>query len=887
MKRVIPKNTKIVTTLWKSYTIIDFAIAAVILAIVLVAASSNLEGKWFVAGAFLIIGFFLLVDWGGDEKGYMFFASIIKYLASPKLLKKGAAKNSIDDVLPYVDIEEGAYIKYRAGYYAKVIEIGQIEFGLLSESSQDSRISAFEKVLCLLDDSQRAELVKIDRPLNFDDWAYDVYEQLEETDNEVKKAILESRLFDVDVINNIEKIYTNSFYFVFYANDKARLDDLCVEAVDILQSNKMSAALLDEKQTAVFLKYCHTRNFDEREIDDIELADYLDWVKPQEISFKKFGSRRYSIKTSELSQSIYASCFAIKDYPILVDNAWGASLFNIDNTKVVLKFKPVSGMEATKRLDKAFREIASQEKMKASEQLEQSTHLDTLSETLEAIKNGNEKLFDCSTLLTVFGNDCDEKDRKNNFSSFKKRVRHEITGLGFKVSDLLFKQIEGVIAQNITKNNLLKRFDRGINSSSAAAVFPFVNTSMLDEGGFLLGWNLYPVFLNPFKRDGENYTNSNCVIVGRPGSGKSFCTKTLLTNLYSGNCRFFVLDVENEYSKLARSLNGTIIDVGNGGEGRINPFHIYPILTEDGSQAPPEEIFSSKLRTLESFFRIILKGIDNDTFELINNLVGECYKKRGISETTDCTKLKASDFPTFDDLFEVIKTKKQTAKNSSMLVNYERAEAYIEKFAHGGRYSNLWNGPSTLEVKTDFVVFNFQSLLSGKNNVVANAQMLLIFNFIEQEVINIQKQNRTSDELKHSVLVVEEGYNFVDKDFPIALNHMKDMAKRIRKYAGMLLFITQNIRDFTSTEEIAQKTMAIINNSQYHFVFSLASGDLKDLEKLYDGANALNDAELDLIAEASQGTCFFIGAAKQRTAFAVTANDVIQDIFLRDDERRV
>ena len=92
------------------------------LAIVLVAASSNLEGKWFVAGAFLTIGFFLLVDWGGDEKGYMFFASIIKYLASPKLLKKGATKNSIDDVLPYVDIEEGAYIKYRAGYYAKVIE---------------------------------------------------------------------------------------------------------------------------------------------------------------------------------------------------------------------------------------------------------------------------------------------------------------------------------------------------------------------------------------------------------------------------------------------------------------------------------------------------------------------------------------------------------------------------------------------------------------------------------------------------------------------------------------------------------------------------------------------------------------------------------------------
>ena len=890
MIRVIPKRTKLATTLWKNYTIIDFIIVAIVFAMVLVAVSSNLASKWVIAITFLIIGAMLVVDWGGDEKGYAFFGNMIRFIALPKVYKKGVEKHSIDDLLPYVGILEDGFIEYLKGYFSKVLEIGQVEFSLLTEQQQDNRISTLEKVLLLLDDDERAELVKIDRPLNLDDFAKALFEKRKEEINDVKKRLLESRLNDIDVVNNIERLYYSNYYFVVYADEKTKLDTLAADIVDTLAQNKIPARVLDAKDIAVFLKYCHTRAFDEHEIDELELQDYIDWVKPEEVSLKGFGGiRKYKIKTSAMSESISASCLAIKDYPIEVANAWGAGLFNIDNTKVVMKFKPVASSDAIKRIDKAWREVATAPNVnRASEQLEQETHLDTMLTTLESVKNSNEAFFDVSILLTVFGTDCKEGDRRTNFASFKKHVKHSITSQGFKISDLLFRQTDGIIAQNVTKNNLLKSYDRGINSNSVAAVFPFVNTAIIEQDGFLLGWNNYPVILNPWKRDGSEYTNSNCVIIGRPGSGKSFCAKTILSNLYSQNCRFFVLDVENEYSTIAKAFGGEIIDIGNGTNGqRINPFHVYPILTEDGRSAEPSEIFSSKLRTLESFLKIILEGIDNDTLEVINNLIVATYKAKGIDENTDCSTLNASEYPTFDDLYKLIKQKINTEKNTTMLTTLERAETYIQKFAKGGRYASIWNGASTLSVKSDFVVFNFQSLLAGKNNVIANAQMLLVFNYIEQEIINIQKLNRQSGELIHPVLVTEEGYNFVDPKFPVALDTMSSMTKRLRKYAGMQLFITQNIRDFTATPETAQKTMSIINNSQYHFVFSLASGDLNDLAALYSGANELNDAELEMVAEAGQGECFFIASAKARTSFLVAANDTMQELFLRSEERRV
>ena len=80
----------------------------------------------------------------------------------------------------------------------------------------------------------------------------------------------------------------------------------------------------------------------------------------------------------------------------------------------------------------------------------------------------------------------------------------------------------------------------------------------------------------------KELTKDNIInLTGQSGSGKSFFLKSLITNEWANNTRVIICDPEAEYITLTKNLSGNVIDVGNAKEGRINPFHIYKILTED------------------------------------------------------------------------------------------------------------------------------------------------------------------------------------------------------------------------------------------------------------------------------------------------------------------
>ena len=128
----------------------------------------------------------------------------------------------------------------------------------------------------------------------------------------------------------------------------------------------------------------------------------------------------------------------------------------------------------------------------------------------------------------------------------------------------------------------------------------------MDENGFMLGENMEnrsPLFLNIWKR-GSLYQNSNAMVIGQSGSGKSFFLKSLILNEWSNNTRIILADPEAEYLSLVRNLQGENIDVGSAQSGKINPFHIYNILTEDGTVADPKTTFNTHLKVLESFFKM-------------------------------------------------------------------------------------------------------------------------------------------------------------------------------------------------------------------------------------------------------------------------------------------
>lgn len=868
--RIIPKKIKVKNTVWKCYSMPDVIVALVMFAIIFASVTT---GNWAIA---VILGIVSVVMFMPTQDG-IFYACIlenVKFLFSKKKYTAAAksAKESVDALIPLKNIRDNGLIEYAGGSFGRVIKIGQKNFGIEDAVQQNIDINYFANALKLIDGNQSADIVKIDRPVNLDAFAgelfgrlNDVRESMDSDDvKSIKDGVLRERIDAIDRLNNIRKQYISDYYIVLYGRNELDLENAAVNVSSEINKCGLSTKLLGKRETAVFLKYSYSRCFDEREASGLSDDELLEWVKPKEIAFK---ANKYMI------DGVEASILAVADYPLRVKNAWGAELFNIPNTKVVMHVKPVEKYKAIRRIDKCISDMETKQIMseKASEANSAEIHKETMDALLDSLQAENESLFDVTLTVTAY-------NYLNN-ANYKKNTRRAMLTGNFKASALYGLQIEAFKSAVIAPQSCLKNYERGINSSSLAAAFPFVRIFVMDKGGIMLGenkTNRYPFIFDLWKR-GNLYQNSNAMIIGKSGSGKSFFLKSLILNEWANNTRVIVCDPEAEYLTLTRNLKGNIIDVGNAKEGRINPFHIYKILTEEGTPADPVVTFNTHLKMLESFFKIVLVGASQDVIELINNLVVETYERKGITETTDCSGFKAEDFPLFSDLLETLQAKDKESMDSLTLRDMRTAELYLTKFV-SGRYSDIWNAPSTLKTDASIIDFNFQSLFANKNNVVANAQMLLVFRFIEQEVINARELNRYGKNL-HTMIVCDEAHLFIDAKFPIALDFFYQMSKRIRKYNGSFIPATQNVADWNANEELRSKTSAIIKNSQYLFIFKLAAPDMKDVLDVYKAGDSFNEEEQRMIISAVTGQAFFVGSSELRACIRIKSGEYARELF--------
>ena len=878
--RIIPKKIKVRNNVWKCYSMKDIFVALVVFALIFVFITMS---KWAIAIILGIIAVIMLMP-TGDGIFYTYIFENIRFAIGKKKYTKDSTKDkeNIREITELSDIKDNGLLVYKNGYYGRVIKVGQKNFKIEDEQQQNIDIDYFANALKMLEETQSADIVKIDRPVTLDTFSSDLFNHL----NNVKKSnlppeikdmranVLSERIDRVDQLNNILKQYASEYYLVIYGRDELDVENSAVNIASEINKCGLRTKVLEKKPVAIFLKYCYFRNFDEREINDIPDDKLIEWIMPNSIEFK---SNRYIV------DGIEASVLSIADYPLRVKNAWGANLFNIPNTKVVMHIKPVDKYKAIKRIDKCIgemelRQVTSEQ---ASEANTAQIHRQSMVALLDSLQAENESLLDVTMTVTAYN--------YLNDVNYKKSVRRSLLTGNFKPSMMYGLQLDAFRSADVSPVSVLGNYENGINSGSLAAVFPFVRNSVLDENGIMLGENMdnrSPFFLNIWKR-GNMYQNSNAMIIGQSGAGKSFFLKSLITNEWSNGTRILVLDPEDEYITLTRNLMGNIIDVGRAKEGRINPFHIYKILTEDGCPAEPNVTFNTHLKMLESFFKIVLVGASSDIIELINNLAVETYRRKGITEETDFETLSANDFPIFTDLLETLKSERdKNGKDGFSHRDYRTAELYLQKFVTG-RYSDIWNSPSTLAVDADIINFSFQSLFANKNNVVANAQMLLVFRFIEQEIINAREANKYGKNLK-TMIIVDEAHLYLDAKYPIALDFFYSMSKRIRKYNGSFIPATQNIADWNANEELRSKTSAILKNSQYMFIFKLSAPDMKDVVEIYKAGDGFNRDEQKMIMSAVTGQAFFVGSSELRAGVKISTGEYMRKLFdevkVRGDE---
>jgi ABC-type oligopeptide transport system ATPase subunit len=814
---------------------------------------------------------------------------------SKKSEKSEKSKNMpIPNIMAFTDIEDG-FIKYGSKYYGAVIEIPPVEFRFFSAMRRKNSIeSGLGRVLRSINPEFSANIVKIERPIIYDDYLRLEYGRvdslrasyesglLSEEEYKARIEILYDRIHEIRRLCFEEKVIEPFYYVVLFESDKHQLNNQIESAVGTLRAAEMKPRRLNSKELAVFLRYTNEIDFDEREIENVPPEDYAKWAMPQSVEFKA--------RTVEVN-NIITHNMRVVTYPTEVGDAWLASVMSIPGTKVVVKCRPMERSKAIRVIDRSLQELRGQYMATGvdSRRIEIQSHMDTLGELLATLQGDNETLLEANVYVTAYDIALTRatttmvqppKSDRTSVTNMKKTVRRYYQEGGFRLNNMEFDQMQAFIGSQVSGYDPMLKQGRGIPSNSLAACYPWIFAHVSDKGGIKLGSSQgVPVFIDFFRRDSER-VNSNMVIVGKSGSGKSYAAKSLLTNLAADDCKIFILDPENEYTELAENLHGKFINVGNAQYGRLNPFQIITALDDDEVDgASVSGSYATHLQFLEEFFRQILPDCDKDAMEYLNSLIDRMYTNHGITAETDLRYLRPEDYPVFDDLYDTVLSEFQRTDNEYIRTILRTLMNYVAKFAAGGRNANIWNGPSTITTDENFTVFNFQSLISNRNNTIGNAQMLLVLKYIDNEIIKNRDYNTKYGLNRKIVVVIDEAHVFIDTKFPVALDFMFQLAKRIRKYNGMQIVITQNIKDFVGSEEIARKSTAIINACQYSFIFALAPNDIQDLCKLYEKAGGINEVEQEQITTAPRGQAFTVMSPSSRSTFRVEVPKNIVSMF--------
>lgn len=788
-------------------------------------------------------------------------------------------------LIPIKKIERD-HVVYENDTVAMVVKVNSINLYLMS---QEEMVIALQRLAgAFRGVNKQMSIVKLERPTDYssnieyeeellrlqhskfnegdmDEIAYDTRLGLVIND----KLILES-------YNSENKIYKNEFYIVIYNPTIEELLSVTSNLVSALTQLKLDPSVCNRNELIRFFHHFYNpdKQVKENEVEAL-LEENNDNIK-EAIAPQKVQFATTKIKLNNLD----AKVMSIYDYPLSVGPGWLVGVFSVPSSTCVLNLKPVSTTEAKGLMDKAITEVKTQAlgRNKTSASIAYETQIETFVSVLQDIERGDEMLKLTSIELMVYGNNANEL--AENVKVAVNICREQ----SLRVDKLICRQIDGFISIMPTaKDPIMEATGRDIPCETLGAGFPFVFQTLNDKRGFLLGYNDQSlIFFDPKVRS-PSRTNSNMMVIGKSGSGKSYFTKKMIVKELLSGTKCFIVDPEGEYDILTRNLGGKTIDVGGAVNGRINPFHIFPEM-EDDVEGASEAQFSLQIQFLESFFKSLIPDMTDYELTILSGIFSKVYAVMGINEETKIEKLKPEDFPIIDDAIMVMEKEieKETKLNNNIetLTALKHLRVYFNRFGTGGSLSSMWNGYTTIDASaSDLIHFDFKRITSAKNDRVMNTQMMLILKFLECEVTKNREHNLRHGTKRYVAIYVDEAHVFIDEKNPHALQFMYQMIKRIRKYNGIFTIITQNVNDFVGSANIKKQTTAIINGCQYSFIFGLNPADLQSLVDLYASVGGFSKEEKSFIGGAGIGQCLFIVSPGNRI--------IMRKIMVDDEEAKV
>ena len=535
----------------------------------------------------------------------------------------------------------------------------------------------------------------------------------------------------------------------------------------------------------------------------------------------------------------YVKIYTIMYYPSNMELGWLGKLVDEIGAIFSINIEPTDNAELLEGLDRRIRDataLAKLAKNESSKQLKEQ-EIKEASEIISRILQNNEVVSYLSIYILV------SDENENNFIRKSKEIEKEVIKQKLKIRPLtnfLLKEGYKSVAPYFTiQENLNNYFRRNILTSTFTGGFLFNKNTFIDKQGYYLGINEKGgiVIFNLWQKDSDR-TNSNMVVVGSSGSGKSVAVKHIAYNEIP-NSKILIIDPENEYSYLCENLGGKIINC-NGGErgGILNPLQIR-IDREENTNS-----LALHFQFLRTFFSILYPSLQDMEFSALELLLEELYEKFNITKNTDISKLKNTDFPKLEDLYFFIEEKNKQSGNEI----FEKILSLIRPICIG-QSADIWNGYTNIDIDTDMTVFNTSSMHKFQEQY-KRAQYYNIMSYCWDFL--------SRDVNERTILIADECHMLIDPNIPQTLEYLKNISKRARKYNASIIVITQSIEDFLN-EKIRLYGQSLFTNSTYKLFFKLDGQDLKDVQETFK----LTDKETQLIYNAKIGEALFTAGIRK------------------------
>lgn len=584
--------------------------------------------------------------------------------------------------------------------------------------------------------------------------------------------------------------------------------------------------------------------------------DYFDCIAPSTI---KFMNNYYIVGDS------YRCVWAIREYPPSTEEQ--AMLSKVaDRNGVTLRIyhRLVDAMEQKRIVQNAMRK----NKMKSTandvtECVEAEGNLQDVIELLANIRRNRECLLHCSVFLELKAKSLDElKDLQNEVSM-------ELTRSKVSVDRLTLRQKEGFLSVlPVGFNQFGTQFERVLPASSAANLYPFNYSGKTDPHGLYIGRDKYGTnILVDLDRRAEDKTTSNILILGNSGQGKSYLMKLLLTNIRESGKKVIILDPEAEYEDLCNNLGGCYIDFLSG-EFKINPLEpkAWSDTIEETDEDSPEAFkkvtrLSQHIAFLKDFFRCY-KEFDDTQIDTIEILLAKLYARFGITDTTDYTEKKSTDFPTMSDFYKLCEEEYMTYDKTR---KYLYTEETLQEVCLGinsmcvGSESKYFNGHTNI-TDGDFLCFGVKGLMDS-NKRLKDAMLFNILSYMSNQLLGEGNTAASIDEL----------YLFLTN--MTAIEYIRNAMKRVRKKDSSVILASQNIEDFL-IPSIREFTKPLFSIPTHQFLFN--AGQINPKE--YMDALQVEPSEFELIKYPERGTCLY-RCGNERYLLQVTAPEYKSAIF--------